>query len=360
MRKHWKNILYFGVLICLMIRLIYTYGWYTACACPIHHWYLGALIFLVVFRILLLCINYTQMGNLVLMCLGCLIGPSSVIFLMVWNILGTVYIVKIANQDQRPKCVSTAVLVLVIIAISLVYLFYVILVLAVISLSQKKRNIKNEKSQIKKKLIIIYNEILKERSSITAGQAEMLKKDIHLLIDKKCNILKNFEMFEEEKDVMLMFFIPGMLENPERLSEMSLSNDTRPLPTTSNLDSIKSAPLLTDPLLHIIGKDRFKKTMENRITSIRQHVDSNSKDCIICFSSLKNKFLKIELNCNHSFHSTCLFDWLKINPSCPICRTNFRINLLHAILTYLSQIINANSLQSNSINKTLLLGELRV
>lgn len=360
MRRHWKNILYFGVLTCLMVRLIYTYGWYSACAQPIHHWFLGLLIFLFVFRILLLCINSMQVGNLVLMFLGCLIGPSSIIFMLVWNILGTIYIIDIAKQDNMKKCIYRTTLVLVIIVISFVYLFYLILILAIISFIQKKRNIKNEKSEIKANLIIIYKEIIKEKYLITLEEANQLKKEIHLLIDKKCNILKNFEMFEEEKKVMSMFFIPGMLEHPDRLSRLSMSQLTNPLIKTSNMDSIKSAPLLSDPLLQMIGKDRFKKKVEKRITTIRKNIDNSPNDCIICYSSLKNHSMKIVLKCDHCFHTTCLFDWLKINPSCPFCRTNFRINLLNAILTYLDQIIQIKTLENNHNNSTPLLGEYKV
>lgn len=45
---------------------------------------------------------------------------------------------------------------------------------------------------------------------------------------------------------------------------------------------------------------------------------SMSGECSICMES---KGGKIRLDCGHMFHKKCLLEWLKINKSCPICRS---------------------------------------
>ena len=210
---------------------------------------------------------------------------------------------------------------------------------------------------IKKKLIHIYELIKKEKGKLTLEQVNDLKQNVKALIDKKSNILKNFEMFEEEKDIMCMFFVPGMLENPDRQSQLSKSQINNSITQKSQNGSIHKSKILTDPLLEMIGKERIKKELEKRITTIRKNADPNSEECIICFSALEDPLCKIVLKCKHCFHTVCLFDWLKINPSCPMCRKNFRLDLLYAILKYLDQMVFKKSANVSYSNTIPLLGE---
>ena len=46
-------------------------------------------------------------------------------------------------------------------------------------------------------------------------------------------------------------------------------------------------------------------------------------ECAICLETNDNKLKKL-VNCNHVFHESCLNEWLKINPICPLCRTNVK------------------------------------
>lgn len=43
-------------------------------------------------------------------------------------------------------------------------------------------------------------------------------------------------------------------------------------------------------------------------------------ECCICLE--KNDKMWITTRCTHSFHATCVAEWMKRNPSCPVCRTN--------------------------------------
>jgi hypothetical protein len=46
----------------------------------------------------------------------------------------------------------------------------------------------------------------------------------------------------------------------------------------------------------------------------------NETECCICLE--KNDKLWITTRCTHSFHATCVAEWMRRNPSCPVCRTN--------------------------------------
>ena len=46
--------------------------------------------------------------------------------------------------------------------------------------------------------------------------------------------------------------------------------------------------------------------------------------CVICQESLNSKS-SIALECRHIFHWTCLFEWVPIKSTCPICRAHISI-----------------------------------
>ena len=48
-------------------------------------------------------------------------------------------------------------------------------------------------------------------------------------------------------------------------------------------------------------------------------------DCAICLECIdENIYNNIKTTkCNHTFHSNCFETWIKINNSCPLCRTAF-------------------------------------
>lgn len=43
-------------------------------------------------------------------------------------------------------------------------------------------------------------------------------------------------------------------------------------------------------------------------------------ECCICLSPMREEIFKTE--CNHSFHTDCIMQWLNTNDTCPICRGN--------------------------------------
>lgn len=48
------------------------------------------------------------------------------------------------------------------------------------------------------------------------------------------------------------------------------------------------------------------------------------KDCSICLESFYKNDELVQLNCpnEHTYHSSCLQKWLKVNPVCPICKSS--------------------------------------
>ena len=43
-------------------------------------------------------------------------------------------------------------------------------------------------------------------------------------------------------------------------------------------------------------------------------------ECLLCCEFFEEEAEKCEIECGHSmFHKTCIKDWLKIKPSCPLC-----------------------------------------
>ena len=46
-----------------------------------------------------------------------------------------------------------------------------------------------------------------------------------------------------------------------------------------------------------------------------------SDNCSICLEDISNGTNTATLDCNHTFHYKCVFNWNKTQPNCPLCRT---------------------------------------
>ena len=47
---------------------------------------------------------------------------------------------------------------------------------------------------------------------------------------------------------------------------------------------------------------------------------STQESCTICLQSNSNEL--ITTSCEHKFHNQCLYEWLKVRNTCPVCRHN--------------------------------------
>ncbi|OMO69190.1 Zinc finger, RING-type [Corchorus capsularis] len=54
-----------------------------------------------------------------------------------------------------------------------------------------------------------------------------------------------------------------------------------------------------------------------------QKKDSTASCCSICLADYKSSdTLRVLPDCNHLFHLKCVDPWLRLHPTCPVCRTS--------------------------------------
>ncbi|CRK90847.1 CLUMA_CG004537, isoform A [Clunio marinus] len=109
----------------------------------------------------------------------------------------------------------------------------------------------------------------------------------------------------------------------EAIIEMIHPHTSRRLERTRTLnfalDDFMSS-FLSSPRPPAMGLDKLLTIPEITIT-IEQ---TNEKvQCSVCFDEFKlnEKGVK-KLSCNHLYHGKCIFPWLRISASCPVCRAN--------------------------------------
>jgi hypothetical protein len=65
-----------------------------------------------------------------------------------------------------------------------------------------------------------------------------------------------------------------------------------------------------------IPEKKHKPSGENR----------EEEECSICATALTTECDVKDLKCRHDFHVKCISDWLSINSTCPLCRTDLSVN----------------------------------
>jgi hypothetical protein len=68
----------------------------------------------------------------------------------------------------------------------------------------------------------------------------------------------------------------------------------------------------------VVLKNQPKRSIhptDANVTNVIVHI---LNECSICLEINNNKIIKTD--CNHEFHEKCLFEWIKISMTCPICR----------------------------------------
>jgi hypothetical protein len=74
--------------------------------------------------------------------------------------------------------------------------------------------------------------------------------------------------------------------------------------------------------------ESFTRKRSNTIERVNQ-LDKKmlTDECGICYENLNGRKVVRKLNCQHIFHQTCLFEWLKKCSTCPFCRTKVEYKL---------------------------------
>ena len=53
-----------------------------------------------------------------------------------------------------------------------------------------------------------------------------------------------------------------------------------------------------------------------------------NSECAICHGEIVvEELLRSLAGCGHTFHQECVDNWLRQNPTCPLCRNNVRMNV---------------------------------
>ena len=68
------------------------------------------------------------------------------------------------------------------------------------------------------------------------------------------------------------------------------------------------------------GNIRLLRSLFHRLGFEDTNRRQSDDECAICLKSIYN-FDDMVTGCSHKFHSKCLDSWVKVNQSCPLCRT---------------------------------------
>lgn len=83
-----------------------------------------------------------------------------------------------------------------------------------------------------------------------------------------------------------------------------------------------------DDLMSSLSSPRPPPMSQARLSEIpkivvTQEQTNNNVQCSVCFDEFKMNESDIrKLPCNHLFHEKCIFPWLRINGTCPVCRAS--------------------------------------
>lgn len=66
------------------------------------------------------------------------------------------------------------------------------------------------------------------------------------------------------------------------------------------------------------------------MTDCKVNLDETQDSCPICLDVLDPKETQsfFTLPCDHTFHLKCIRDWCVTSPTCPLCRTDIKINTI--------------------------------
>ena len=380
-----SNLVFLVLYIYMIVDLARSYGEYSDCVSPIHKWYMGWLSFVLIFHIMSMLLLMQRLSLFFVGIIGILAGPLSFLFMFIWNILGTVWTINIVASPDTAKCMSPGAIIGVVFLLLLVYIIYFFIFKYMIKICREKKNIIMKK----KRIFVDLSEYYATLGSGEIGEVAMEKKvemrdRLKSILAENLEIIKTTEMEEYEKAPMIYYFRGDGLghvqvldankssdnsgsllleeENTEitgieiEMKSTEIGRSTRRQDTNENSDQNENNQnpsrdasqmhqqvsrigvtqrIVTQQLFGIIGRDIEQEQHDQRMSLINENNDSNSGDCIICFCDLENLKESVALECSHRFHNECLFDWLKINPTCPMCRGPFRPELMNRMIKHL-------------------------
>ncbi|KAI3450749.1 hypothetical protein Pfo_007414 [Paulownia fortunei] len=119
-------------------------------------------------------------------------------------------------------------------------------------------------------------------------------------------------------------------EDYRKLCEDGVNNRRQPLDDWIQ-ENQNDANLHRPCCLGVIQKLALESPMDNKyfgLKSVKMKEDlgdeaeeeTSSSCCSICMQGLKKGSQAIRMPCSHIFHGFCVFRWIAMNPTCPLCR----------------------------------------
>lgn len=129
-----------------------------------------------------------------------------------------------------------------------------------------------------------------------------------------------------------MSFFIGSLDNERESGSTSTSSaaalrqERLPSPRAFHfdLDDLMSS-FLSSPRPPPVSQRRLAEIPKVTVTT--EHTSTNTQ-CSVCFDEFQVNTSDVvrKLPCNHLFHEKCIFPWLRINGTCPVCRASLNQN----------------------------------
>lgn len=309
------NIIAFTLTIYLIISLYRAYPTYKDCPKPIHYLYSTFLLFFLANRILVLlhekCANEGSAGKLI----SFLKGPFSFLLFFVLNVINTLFLVSICKDT--PRCLQKSSFRVNCIVNGIIYFCYLVILIVLWGYFRFKVPTLKKQEDMRIELKTVYDHALKPPTSLSSNEiAEMIE---HIRVLQTADSFTKQPISKKEEE-LISLLCKSAFDQKRRFCAKQLGSRTFELKDQRKSNELHE-PLISGATGEIIG-------LENHPNSSSINKIQKSKNCTICFWNLEAKENHVVLKCNHSFHKSCLFEWLRIKPTCPMCRTNFRVDLL--------------------------------
>ena len=330
MSQLWKNIGSIIIFIYLIVNLAINYHKYANCAKPIQDWYMGFLGLMVILQLALMIMNCVVQTNCIWVVCFVIIGPLNFLFILIWNIVGSVYMGFILASKNRSECIQTFEIVCDIVIQCVIYLVYFWVFFNLVKYFRTFRKKMQEKNKLKNTLNSIYVQISQTPMRMSNEKMVEARNEIRKMLKDHRAQVEKLNMLDSEASVIRRFFMPGAANSV---------GDPGPVKDNSQIIQVEGEnrmSRLSQPLLEIMGRSGDNPDIERKISLIQERANPENEECIICFDDLNDESSKVVFKCDHKFHDACIFEWLKKNPTCPLCRHHFRIGLLQKIIKFLN------------------------
>ena len=119
------------------------------------------------------------------------------------------------------------------------------------------------------------------------------------------------------------------------------------------MSNLTQTDLYTDYYTSIINS-RNKATVKqllNKCTEVKYNSEIKTDSCPITLEPFKENETLVKLPCNHVFSNAAIKEWFKNKSSCPVCRTEIKVNendifkdVINIAIESISEILEENDI----------------